>query len=346
MADMLYVGTEEGLVTLCSADGTSWHVEHQGLREWAVPAVAVLPSAPNCVLAGTRGDGVWMSDDCGATWRKPSYGKRGPGKVRGLAYDPRNGRLYAGCEPIDLYVSDNLGQSWERLDSVWDVPDIDAVDYPLKSVEPHVRHVVVDPQDPQTLYIALQVGYMLKSTDGGATWRRLDRAVDADVHTIVVDPVDPRTIVIATGGHDYRAGRAPGRALYRSTDAGETWSPVGLEFEHEYAVPLVMHPRDHRVLCSAVAKGQPGRPWQRPTGAESLIIRSTDGGDTWQPLDVGSTEATKGFPEALAFAADESDRLFAGYRGGDLLSSPDGGTSWTKLDAHLPHINDMKCVRV
>ncbi len=345
MADMVYVGTDDGLITLCSENG-DWRVEHHGVKGWAVPAVGVVPSAPNCVLAATRGDGVWRSEDCGETWRKPCYGKRGPGKVQALAFDPRTGRLYAGCEPIDLFVSDDLGKNWERLDSVWYVPGVDAIDYPVKTVEPHIRDIAVDPRDPNTVYIALQVGYMLKSTDGGATWRRLDNAVDADIHTIAIDPADPATIVVATGGHDFRLGRAPGRALYRSADAGESWTPVALEFPQEYAVPLIRHPRDNRLLYSAIANGQPGRKWQRPTGAESALIRSTDNGQTWQRLDVSLEEASKAFPDAMTFAAADSDRLLVGYRSGDVLASPDAGDSWMKLDLRIPRINSMRCAHV
>ena len=84
MASILYVATDEGVVTLKSADGHNWKQEHHGLKDWQVPEVAVSPQAPNKVFAGTRGDGVWVSEDFGATWKKPCYGKRGPGKVRCL----------------------------------------------------------------------------------------------------------------------------------------------------------------------------------------------------------------------------------------------------------------------
>ena len=103
MASILYVGTDEGVVTLKSEDGRNWKQEHHALKEWAIPEVAVAPDAPNKVYAGTRGDGVWVSEDFGATWKKPCYGKRGPGKVRCLSFDPHNpNTLYAGTEPIDV----------------------------------------------------------------------------------------------------------------------------------------------------------------------------------------------------------------------------------------------------
>jgi hypothetical protein len=79
-----------------------------------VPEVAVSPAAPNKVFAGTRGDGVWLSEDFGATWTKPCYGKRGPGKVRCLTIDPVDSNtLYGGTEPIDVFVSRDAAKSWE-----------------------------------------------------------------------------------------------------------------------------------------------------------------------------------------------------------------------------------------
>ena len=59
MASILYLGTDEGVVTLRSEDGRSWKLENQGLKDWAIPKLAVDPSVPNRVFAGTRGDGVW-----------------------------------------------------------------------------------------------------------------------------------------------------------------------------------------------------------------------------------------------------------------------------------------------
>src|SRR5256885_1300752 len=162
MASILYVATDEGVVTLKSEDGHNWKQEHHGLKEWAIPEVAVSPNAPNKVFAGTRGDGVWVSEDFGASWTKPCYGKPGPGKVRSITVDPEDPRtLYVGGEPIDLFVSEDQGVSWDRLDSVRRVPWVEQVTYPVAVVEPHVRDIAVDPQDPRRMYIALQVGAIL-----------------------------------------------------------------------------------------------------------------------------------------------------------------------------------------
>jgi photosystem II stability/assembly factor-like uncharacterized protein len=344
MAEILYLGTHHGVVTLRRDNGSPWRTEHQGLRDWDVPAVAAVPGSPERVLAATRGDGVWLSEDGGQRWKKPCYGKPGPGKVHCLAFDPRNPtRIFAGCEPIDVFVSDDLGRRWERLASVRELPWIDSIDYPVPTVEPHVRDITIDPTDPRTIYVALQVGHMIKSTDGGATWQLLNRDLDADVHTIVVDPTATDQIVVATGGHDCRAGVAKGRALYRSLDGGVSWSPVGAEFSQEYSVPLVVSPSDPRVMYAALANGQPGQ-WRRPTGAESVLVRTADGGSTWERLELGLPELSKDFPEALAVAAGDADQVYAAFRGGEVLSSDDAGRSWAQLDVRVPAAHDIQHV--
>ena len=88
MAEMLYVGTTKGVTTLCRDNGSPWHIEHQGLKDWHVTGVVAVPSEPNRVLAATRGDGVWLSEDFGKSWKKPCYGKLGPGKVQSITLDP------------------------------------------------------------------------------------------------------------------------------------------------------------------------------------------------------------------------------------------------------------------
>jgi len=341
----MYIGTEHGVVTLKSTDGHAWDTESEGLQSWAVPSVAVVPGSPNRVIAGTRGDGVWVSDDCGKSWKKPCYGKRGPGKVRGVAVDAKNpNRIYAGCEPIDIFVSEDLGASWDRLDSVWDIPFVATVPYPVATVEPHVRDITIDPNDPSVIYAALQVGYILKSTDGGKTWRLLNNNFDCDVHTIVVDPQHSDNVYIATGGHDSRSGRAPGRALYASADGGETWSTTAMNFTQEYSVPLTMDPQDPRTLYASLAHGQPNQ-WRRPTGAESIIIRSKDGGRSWDRLQRGLEGADHEFAEAIVIDSQAPNCVYAVQRSGDLYASDDKGESWSAVDVRVPGVASAELAR-
>jgi photosystem II stability/assembly factor-like uncharacterized protein len=343
MSSILYLGTDEGVVTLKSEDGRSWNIAHHGLKDWQVPEVTVSPSAPNKVFAGTRGDGVWLSEDFGATWKKPCYGKRGPGKVRCLTIDPRDpDTIYAGTEPIDVFISRDAAKSWSRLDSIWNIPWVETINYPVAVVEPHVRDITIDPKDPKTMYVALQVGYMLKTTNGGDSWELLNRGLDADVHTIVLHPENTSQIFIATGGHDARKGVAKGRALYSSADAGQTWQPMAAEFREEYSIPLAIHPKKPNVLYSAVANGQPGQWRGRASGAEALVIQSTDGGKTWTKLEGELAKANQSFVEAIAFDPANPDCMYAAQQSGDIFGSENSGTSWFKLNVRAPHVSDMK----
>lgn len=343
MATVLYLGTHEGVVTAKSQDGRSWRIENHGLNHWTVPEVAVSPTAPNKVFAATRGDGVWLSEDFGATWTKPCCGKRGPGKVRCLTIDPHDpDTLYAGTEPIDVFRSIDGAKSWERLESVWDVPRVGTVTYPVPAVEPHVRDIAIEPADGKIIYAALQVGYMLKSTDGGAHWQLLDRDLDADVHTIVLHPEDTSKIFVATGGHEARKGLTKGRALYCSDDGGNHWRPMAVEFREEYSIPLAVHPKKTNVIFSAVANGQPGQWRKRPSGAEALLIRSTDGGESWSKLDNELARENRSFVESFAFDPADPDRMFAAQQSGGLFASEDTGDHWFKLNVTAPPVSDMK----
>jgi photosystem II stability/assembly factor-like uncharacterized protein len=345
MAAILYLATGDGVVVLRSEDRKTWKLETQALEDWSVNEVAVLPSAPNRLFAGTRGDGVWFSEDFGKSWTKPSYGRPGPGKVRCVSIDPRDpDTVYAGGEPIEVFVTRDGGKNWTSLSSVWKIPWVRSVTYPVAEVEPHVRDIALDPTDSRTVYAALQVGYMLKSQDGGESWKLLNKDLDADVHTIVVHPQDTKRVLIATGGHDCRGGKVRGKALYISRDGGDTWEPMALDFSQEYSVPLAMHPRNPDVVYSALAHGTPGR-WRRGgVGADGIVVRTKDGGKSWEKLNGKLTELNNYFTGAIAFDQANPNYIYASVTNGELYMSADGGDSWAEMGVKVRRVADIKSV--
>ena len=341
MGAVLYLGTRNGVLTVAE-NGGGWAVANHNLKGWEVPEVETVPGSPGHVLAGTRGDGVWRSEDGGERWTKPSYGRPAPGKVRCVTVDPRDPQtVYAGGEPISLWKSVDGGATWSELEAVRNFPTVASLTYPVPIVEPHVRDLTIDPADSATMYAALQVGYMLKTTDGGATWRLLDNGLDEDVHSIVADPRDPQRLYISSGGEGMRSGTAPGRSLYRSLDGGDSWLPIALEFENEYSVPFAYDPADPSVMYSALANGNPSRWRARESGAEAALIRSCDAGATWQALDAGG-EVARGFPEAIAVDPESAGRVFLATRSGRLFASEDAGDSWSDLGLDVGDVASMK----
>ena len=147
MTTELFICTWKGVISAKPGDG-QWTVDKEALTSWGIFDLAISPNASKRMFAGTRGDGVWVSDDLGETWRLPNRGKPGPGKVRGLAIDPNDpDKIYAGTEPIALWVSEDAGENWRKLDSVWDdIPGLDQLTYPGKVIEPHVRDITIHPR--------------------------------------------------------------------------------------------------------------------------------------------------------------------------------------------------------
>ena len=343
MSEDLLLATDAGVVTV-RRQSDKWEIASSALAGWSVTDVAESPSGR--LYAGTRGDGVWASDDGGDTWQRPNRGRIGPGKVHCVTVDPHNpDRVYAGAEPIGIWLSEDAGHSWTEITSLWDLPSIPTIDYPVYAVEPHVRDITIDPVDPLTIYAALQVGAMAKSTDGGASWTILDQDVDADIHTIVVRPDAHEHLYVATGGHDSRLGTAAGRALYESKDGGVSWSPLAMEFQQEYGIPIALHQDRPNVLFSVVAKGTPSHWRGNDVGSQSLLIRSDDSGDSWQVLETGFPEIDYDFPGSIAISPADPDHVFVATRKGQVLESKDRGDSWSDLGIKTPPVMAMTVTR-
>lgn len=346
MTQIMYVGTESGVRVLTRADEGPWEIGAPSLAGFSVEAIEVAPAAPEVVFAGTRGDGVWRSADAGKSWAKPSYGRIGPGKVRSLTIDPHSdNRLWVGGEPIQVFVSEDQSANWTAVASLQNHPWVTEVTYPAPTIEPHTRDIVIDPNDAHTIYVALQLGYVLKSVDGGASWV-LQRGLDCDVHQLAVDPRNSQRVLAATGGQDAQAGISQGRALYASDDGGTTWTPLAMNFEQDYALTLVLHPTNPDIMLSALAKGHPGYWHARDSGAESILVRSDDGGANWTAVDIADlSEGARHLVIAFSFDSGRPDRVYAAMSNGRLLVSDDAGRNWVDTNVMCPGVKDIRCMQ-
>jgi hypothetical protein len=201
-----------------------------------------------------------------------------------LAGTDRGGEvvLYAGSEPAHLYRSVDYGETWQELTGLLAVPGQGHWMFPPPPHVPHVKNLAFDPVDADTLYVGIEQGALLKSTDGGRAWRELDAYYSPDdvyykdVHRLVVSPSDPRRV--------YMAG---GDGLYASEDGGETWEhlspPTGLV---GYPDALLLAPDDDRLLFMAGGSAAPPE-WRRSGSANAGVVRSHDGGRTWSARSAG-----------------------------------------------------------
>nr|WP_243663911.1 hypothetical protein [Rhodothermus marinus] len=129
-----------------------------------------------------------------------------------------------------------------------------------------------------------------RSTDGGRTWEHLGLAETHHIGRIVIHPDDPNTVWVAAVGHLYSPN--PERGVYKTTDGGRTWRRVLYVDDNTGAIDLAIDPTNPNVLYAAMWHRE-RRAWNFvEAGPGSGLFKSTDGGETWQRLNVEGS----GFP--------------------------------------------------
>ena len=302
----LYAATGDSIARLDEA-GDGWTVE-LSLTGGGAQCLAVDPADPDRVYAGLREGGVRRTDDGGRTWvdRSPPQSA-----VFSLAVSPADGALYAGTEPSALYRSDDAGETWRELDALLELPSRPTWSFPPRPWTSHVRWIAPSPHDADLILVGIELGGLMRSEDGGATWQDHRPGAARDVHSLAWHP--------RTEGRAYEAG---GDGAAWSEDAGETWQPADEGRDRHYTWSVAVDPQDPGVwYVSAstgpfVAHGLSGDPQAR-------IFKRHDGG--WRALAGGLPEPLQAMPYALV--ATER-RLFAGLADGQLWESSDRGDVW------------------
>jgi photosystem II stability/assembly factor-like uncharacterized protein len=326
-ADELLIATEEGIVFLTQdADGGRWRETGRTLRGERVSSILLDP-VPGMVVAATHDRGVFISEDEGKSWSQRSRGIDVPA-LYSLASSYVDGRLklYAGSNPAHLYVSEDRGATWEELTALRDVPS--AIRWNFNAVAyAHTKHITVDPGNPDTLYVSIEVGGAYRSRDGGRTWEEL-HGMDVDVHRMVLPPSDP--------GRVYLSCR---NGIWRSGDAGDRWEHLTDDSSRVgYPDVMVVHPEQPDLVFIAGAYALP-RAWRETGDCDSAIVRSEDGGRSWQQVTnglpahiVANIEAMSMnvWPGGCAIAAASLD--------GDVFYSADRGETWRTIASGLPSV--------
>jgi photosystem II stability/assembly factor-like uncharacterized protein len=279
----------------------------------------VIEPASGMVFAGVFHGGVYASADGGRTFQRRDRGMT-EDDVFSLAYR-RIGdrvRLYAGTEPAHLFYSDDLGENWQEIPSLRSVASVPEWTYPGPPHVAHVKHINFAPDDPRTLYVSIEQGALLKSTDDAATWQDLEVPY-ADIHRTVIDPRDPRRVMV-TGG----------RGIWCSADSGANWEHRTLP-EHPiggYPDQLVFRPSNPDRLFVGAGQKPPGL-WGKDGTSNTRISRSQDGGQTWEQLRGGLPDYMERSVEAMLLEeAGDQCALMCATTGGDVLRSEDAGGHW------------------
>ena len=204
-----------------------------------------------------------------------------------------------------------------------------------------IQDVEVDPRDNATIYIAAASGSIWKTTNKGTTWAAVfEGQNDNSFGDLAISPADSRVVWAGTGEQNNRQSSTWGGGIYRSTDAGATWTFLGLK-ETGAIGRVIAHPTDVNVAYVAAV----GNLW-KPT-AERGVFKTTDGGKSWAKILyvdtlTGATEIAMDprDPNVIYAATYQRLRSAFGFNGGGpgsaLWKTTDGGATWKKMENGIP----------
>lgn len=268
-------------------------LDDEGVRTTLEGDVRALVAVGGVVYAGTQGDGVFRSDDAGESWQHAGLA----GAIVKAFAVAEDGTVYAGTKPPALFVSRDRGANWRELESLaamrrwfWWQP----------AEKPHTPYVDALAVSPEALLVGIEGGRILRSVDGGETWRRIRSGVAADCHALAVHPHE--------AGWAYEAA---GFGASFSRDGGATWTRNVEGLDGRYAMAIGVDPDDPERWYIGTA------PMLRAHGtdARAAVYRGRPG-EPWEKL-------VDGLDHQVRAIVATADTVYAGLGNGEVLRSPD-----------------------
>jgi photosystem II stability/assembly factor-like uncharacterized protein len=218
------------------------------------------------------------------------------GDVRSLVVDPSNAdRFYLGTLDGQIYSSTDAGKNWELL-------------YNFNKPKLFVDHIIVDPRDPRTIYVAAhrhkEAGGFFKSTNGGQTWRESPELRNEALHSLTQSDADPNVLIAGTFN-----------GIFRSDNSGDTWTQLPTS-----NVPGLVHVESLAIDPRTVSTIYAGT-WYLP-------YKSTDGGQSWKSIKNGIIDDSDIF--AIDIDPRDANHIIASACSG-IYESSTAGDSWTKV---------------
>jgi hypothetical protein len=309
---------------------------------------------------GHWGTKLKRSQDGGQTWGEiavPAYPEGEvikPGKPAVLLYiwclvagpADQPGRLYAGTVPGGLFVSDDHGDSWQLVRSLWDHPTRQEQWFGGGMNEPGIHSVLLDPRNPSDVLAGISCAGVFAGSmagDAAAPWIARNKGLKADflpnpdaeighdVHLLVQCPSRPDTL-----WQQNHCG------IFKSTDCGASWQPLShIGAKPHFGFTIVVAADDGDTAWVVPAESDEVR---MAVGRRMCVCRTSDGGKSWESF-------SRGLPQEHCYdfafrhgLANRGDLLVLGTAGGGLYASDDRGETWQTIAAHLPPIYSVQIV--
>jgi hypothetical protein len=355
------VGTRKGAFVLTS-DGKrqKWDVSGPHFAGWELYHVKGSPADPNRLYAsqssGWFGQQIQRSDDGGTTWT-PAGNKfvydGVPGthqwydgtphpwefkRVWHLEPSPTDpDTVYAGVEDAALFRSTDGGQTWNELPGLRGHGSGPSWQPGAGGLCLHT--IIVDPQRPERMFIAISAAGAFRTDDGGKTWRPINRGLrsqyipdqDAEVghcvHRIVMHRSRPDVLFMQKHWD-----------VMRSDNGGESWREVSGNLPTDFGFAMGVHAHEPETVYVVPIKSDSEH---YPLDGKLQVFRSRKGGEEWEAL-------TSGLPQrdcyvnvlrgAMSVDSIDPCGVYFGTTGGQVYGSADGGDHWMPIVEHLPAV--------
>ena len=322
-----YMGSTGGGIWRTTDAGQNWmNISDRFFAVGSMGAVEVSLSNPDVIYVGggsdglrsnvSVGDGVYKSTDAGKTWQH--VGLTAVANIGGIRIHPSNpdiafvaaiGNPFKPTNERGLYRTADGGKTWQRVLFVSD--STGAVDVEFQPGNPSTLYASMwrAERKPWTIISGAREGGVYKSTDGGSTWKKLTNGLPNQLvgkSNVAVTAADPNVVWVLMEAK-------PGNGLYRSTDAGESFTLASdyaqLITRPFYYTNITAHPKDANTV------------W---VGAEGFHL-TTDGGKTWRAMPT-----PHGDNHDLWINPDNPQLMVQSNDGGANVSL-NGGRTWSTI---------------
>jgi photosystem II stability/assembly factor-like uncharacterized protein len=370
------VGTRKGAFILTSdAKREKWNVSEPQFPGWEIYHLKGSPADPDRLYASQTSDWfgqvIQRSNDGGKTWETPGGGmeKTSDGMPRGesnkFVYDGEVGThqwydgtqhpwefkrvwylepsltdpetVYAGVEDAALFRTSDGGATWQELSGLRSVKG----DLWSPGAGGMCLHtILLDPSNPNRIFIAISAAGAFRTDDGGETWRAVNQGLKSNYE--LPDPnVEVGHCVHNIAMHSSRPGvlfMQKHWDVMRTDNAGESWHEISGNLPTDFGFPIAVHAHEPDTVYVVPIKSDSEH---FPPDGKLRVYRSRTGGNEWEAL-------TKGLPQKdcyvnilrSAMAVDSLDPcgVYFGTTGGQVYASADSGDSWAPIVRDLPPV--------
>ena len=351
---MLFIGTKKGLFRAhCVQGQTEWTIDGPHIEGYEIIHSCQSATDPDTVFAAAThpvwGSHIYKSSDLGHSWdtlsKVPHHtSDRHQNSLKAIWYlatSPDGKTLLAGIDPPGLFVSQDVGESWQPVEGLNDHATRSS--WQASKGIFAVHSIYVDPLDPDKMVVAISAGGAYRSNDGGVTWEPSNKGVRAEnlpkrypqsghnIHRLIMHPTMPR-----------RLYRQCYNGTYRSDDAGASWLEITDGLPSDFGYAIAVDPNDPETVFQIPETSAQMR---TTVDGKLRVYRSRNGGLDWE-------SASKGLPQSHVYVtvlreAIDTDSarpcgVYFGTSGGQLFASRDSGDNWELVAGYLPKILSVK----